>query len=93
MSFQSIGDAMKSFLKDSKLSAGVQAARITLIWPEIVGNTIAKYTQKLELKQNTLFIYTEVAPLKNELLYQKALLIKRINKTIGEEIVKDIVIR
>lgn len=93
MSELSLGDAIKAFLKRSKLGKGVQAAQIELAWEEIVGKTIARYTDKIELKGSTLFIHTSVAPLKSELLFQKQTLIQRVNQVLGEKVVNEIVIR
>lgn len=57
-----------------------------------MGTTISKYTDKIEIRKNTLFIYTTVAPLKNELVFQKELIAQRINESMGEELVKEVVI-
>jgi len=93
MSELSLGDAIRAFLKQSKLGKGIQGAQIELAWESIVGKTVAKYTDKIEIKGSTLFIYTTVAPLKNELLFQKEILIKRVNEALGENVVKEMVIR
>lgn len=93
MSEISLGDAIKAFLKTSKIGKGVQAAQIQMAWDDIVGKTIARYTDKIELKGSSLFIYTSVAPLKTELMYQKKTLIQRVNEVLGEPVVSDIVIR
>lgn len=67
----SLADAMKEFLKKSKLKGGIQALQIQDAWEKIMGRTIAKYTDKIEIIGSTLFISSNVAQLKNELLYQK----------------------
>ena len=89
----SIGQALKIFLQKSRLKGNIQAFQITDVWEQIMGKTIAKYTEKIEIISNTLFISTTVAPLKNELLYQKDKIIQRVNEALGENIVKDVVIR
>lgn len=89
----SLQDAMQQFLKQSRLKNGIQAVQIESLWEEIMGKTIAKYTEKIQIINATLFITTSVAPLKNELLYQKEQIIKRVNEKMGEMIVKDVVIR
>ena len=88
----SIQEAMQQFLKHSRLKYGIQAVQIEEVWAEIMGQTIAKYTDKLRLTGTTLFVTTSVAPLKNELLYQKDIIIKRVNEFLGENVIKDVVI-
>ena len=46
MSEYSIGQAMKLFLQKSRLQSGIRALEITGIWEELMGKTIAKYTDK-----------------------------------------------
>ena len=93
MAQYSMQDAMKSFLQKSRLKNGLKAARIEELWEELMGKTIAKYTDKIEIINQTLFIQTSVGPLKNELLYQKTLIIERVNEAFGEKTITDVVIR
>jgi len=89
----SIGDALKEFLKKSKLKNGVQAMQVKEAWEKIMGKTIANYTDKIEVINTTLFISTNIAPLKNELIYQKTKIIERVNEALGEKVIKEVVIR
>jgi hypothetical protein len=89
----SLQDAMNQFLKHSRLKSGIQAVKIEALWEEIMGKTIAKYTDKIQIIGSTLFITSTVAPLKNELLYQKDMIIQRVNEAMGEKIIKDVVIK
>ncbi len=83
-------DAMKQFLKKSRLKQGIQSVQIEEVWEAVMGKTIAQYTDKLEIKGRTLFITTAVAPLKNELLFQKVKIIERLNETLGEKIINEV---
>ena len=89
----SIGDALKEFLNKSRLKSGVQAMQVKDVWEMIMGRTIANYTDKIEIINSTLFIYTSVAPLKNELIYQKPKIMERVNEALGEKVIKEVVIK
>ncbi len=89
----SMQDAIKQFLKQSKLKSGVQALRIEEVWEEIMGKTIAKYTDKIQIINQTLFISSTVAQLKHELMYQKEKIIERVNEALGEKVINDVVIK
>ena len=89
----SMAEALQQFLKKSKLKTGIQAMQIEDIWEKIMGKTVAKYTDKLQIVGSTLFVNTVVAPLKNELLYQKEKIIELVNSELGEKIVKEVVIK
>jgi len=87
-----LGEALKKFLEKSRIKNSIQSMQIEDHWLKLMGKTIAKYTDRIEIKNGTLFIYTEVAPLKNELVFQKELIVKRINESLGDDVVKDVVI-
>ncbi|MBC7424754.1 MAG: DUF721 domain-containing protein [Ferruginibacter sp.] len=89
----SMQDAIKQFLKQSKLKGNMQALQIEEVWEQIMGKTIAKYTDKIQIINQTLFITSTVAQLKNELLYQKEKIIERVNEALGDKIINDVVIK
>lgn len=89
----SMQDALKHFLNQSRLKGDVQALQIEEIWEKLMGKTISKYTDSIKIIHQTLFITTNVAPLKNELLYQKDNIIKRVNEALGEAVIKEVIIK
>jgi hypothetical protein len=93
MSELNIGQAMDEFLKNSKLKHKVQALRIEEIWEELMGKTVSKYTDSIRISGQTLFITSAVAPLKNELLYQRETIIQRVNEAFGEKVIQEVVIQ
>lgn len=88
-----IGDAMKKFLNNSRLKNGIRALQIEEIWENVMGKTIAKYTESIRIFNQTLFINTHVGPLKQELMYQKDKIIERVNEAMGEKIITEVVIQ
>lgn len=93
MGLYSMGDALKSFLNQSRIKGSIQAYQIEEVWESIMGKTIARYTESLRVINKTLFITTSVAPLKQELNFQKEKIKQRINEAVGEKIVEEIVIQ
>jgi hypothetical protein len=88
-----IGDALKNFIQKSSLRNGIRAIQIEQVWEQLMGKTIAKYTDKIEIVNQTLFIRTSVGPLRNELLYQKNEIIDRVNEAFGEKVVAKVIIQ
>jgi hypothetical protein len=58
-----------------------------------MGKTVARYTDKIQIHGPTLYINTSVAPLRQELIYQKDAIIQRVNEALGEKVIKDVVIK
>jgi len=89
----SMGDALKQFLNQSRLKGSLQALQIEDVWEKIMGKTIARYTDKIKIHGHTLYISSTVAPLKQELLYQKEKIIQRVNEALGERVIREVVIQ
>lgn len=89
----SMGDALKDFLNKSRFKPRLMEVRIQENWEQLVGKTIARYTESVQLFDGKLVITTTVAPLKQELNYSKDRIIRLVNDMLGEEIVKEVVIR
>ena len=89
----SIGEALKHFLEGSRLKGGIQAMQIEEAWEAIMGKTVARYTDKIQVIGDKLIITTSVAPLKNELKYQKDKIMQRVNEAMGKGIIKEVIIQ
>ena len=93
MSQYSIGEALNLLMERSNWKPKVIALRMSQEWEAITGKTIAKYTRSVNMNNKTLTIYTDVAPLKQELQLGKEQLIVRINEYFNERVVEEIAIR
>jgi hypothetical protein len=93
MSEYSLGDAIKKFLNESRIKGDIQALQIEDAWEQIMGKTVARYTDKLKIIHDTLFITTKIAPLKQELIFQKEKIIQRVNEALGQKVISKIVVQ
>jgi hypothetical protein len=89
----SIGDAMKHFLAGSRLRGSIQALQIEDAWEEIMGKTVARYTDKIQIIGDKLIIHTQVAPLKHELAYQKEKIKQRVNEALGQKVINEVIVQ
>lgn len=89
----SLGDAIQQFLKKSRLKGSVQALQITDVWEKIMGKTVARYTESIKIYGDKLYITTTVAPLKQELLFQREHIISRVNEELGEKTIREVIIQ
>lgn len=93
MGSYSIGEALNLLLERSKWKPKVTELRMREEWEAITSKTIAKYTRDVKLQNGVLTIYTDVAPLKQELFFGKEKLIRNINEYFKEMVVNDIVVK
>jgi hypothetical protein len=89
----SIGEAMQEFLSGSRIKGGIQALQVESVWEDIMGKTIARYTDKLQIIGDKLIISTSVAPLKNELKFQKEKIKQRVNEALQQKIINEVIIQ
>ena len=93
MAQYSLGEAIQQFLKQSRMKSDIQALQIEELWEKLMGKTIARYTDNIRIANRTLFITTSVAPLKQELLYQKEKIKLRVNEALGTNDIQEVVIQ
>jgi Dna[CI] antecedent, DciA len=89
----SIGDAIQQFLNQSRIKGGIQALQIEDVWEQIMGKTVARYTEKLQIIGDKLIITTNVAPLKHELKYQKEKIKQRVNEALKQKVINEVIVQ
>lgn len=86
-------DALKQFLDKSRIKGDIQAMQISDVWEDIMGKTVARYTDKLQIIGDKLIVSTQVAPLKNELIYQKEKIKQRVNEALGQKVIREVIVQ
>lgn len=88
-----LGEVIQELLKAYSLEGKLKHARIIEAWPEVTGKMITNHTRDLYIKGSKLFVIIDSPALKNELTYSKSRIIEELNKTVGAEVIKDIIFR
>jgi len=86
---QAIGELLKVYQLRPKMAQ----TKLKAEWESIMGRTIAKYTEKVFVKDKILFVYVNNSALKSELLYNKQQIIVRVNEAIEKGYVEDIIVK
>ena len=89
----SLKDAIKTFLNQSRIKGSIQALQVEDVWEQVMGKTIARYTDNLKVINKTLYVTTHVAPLKQELVFQKEKIKQRVNEALGERVIEEVVVQ
>ncbi|PUZ23129.1 DUF721 domain-containing protein [Chitinophaga parva] len=89
----SIGDALKDYINKSRMKPRLTEVRVQENWEQLMGKTIARYTQNIQLIDGKLIITSNVAPLKQELNYSKDKIIQLVNEMLGEVAVREVIIK
>lgn len=89
-----IGEALNDFFRTTPTVARkIAEARIPDVWPQLVGDIIASYTQRMEVKSGRLFVYLSSSVVRSEVFMQRETLKEAINKAIGFDILTTIIVK
>jgi len=78
----SLGQAIEQLLQVYKLKDKALHARLRESWPHLAGEYVAAKTKRLFVQKQTLYIEVEHSVLRQEIRYNKLLLLQRINEAI-----------
>ncbi len=84
---------IKSFLKTYHLDAKINEIQVKELWMKVMGVSMAKLTRDITLKNGKLTVYILSAPLKNEIHYNKEIIIQRLNEELGETVILQLEVR
>ena len=90
---QSIGIVIKRLLKNQQLEGRLKELDVLELSKELLGKNLMKYINDLSIKNGKLIIKVRSAAVRNELSYQKSEIIKKINEQVGNEILKEIILK
>lgn len=88
-----LSDALSAFIKENKLQKGMDKVDAKDAWVKLMGNGVNNYTTGVELKNETLYVSLSSSVLREELSLGKTKIIAMINKELGRELVKKLVLR
>ncbi|TAK59708.1 MAG: DUF721 domain-containing protein [Bacteroidetes bacterium] len=62
-------------------------------WAEVVGEQIGRVTAPVRIEGETLVVHVTSSAWRNELVFLKKELITKVNNSVGQEIIKEIIFR
>ncbi len=90
---QSLGDALKQFVKHHKLQKGLNKVQVRDAWEELMGKGVANYTKSVTLEGATLVVRLTSSVLREELSYGKEKIITMMNESLGSELINKLELR
>ena len=90
---QTLKEVLKDMVDSYRLKPKLNQLKVRQVWSEQMGPSITKYTTDIYLRKNKLYLNISSAPLKQELAYGKEKIIKFLNEALGEEYIKEVIIR
>ncbi|MBS1763759.1 MAG: DUF721 domain-containing protein [Bacteroidetes bacterium] len=90
---ESLKDVIDQLLDTYRLRDKLNQVKLIRSWDKIMGEAISKRTERIQFRNDTLFIHLTSAPLKEELSYNREKIVTLMNEELGGDYIKDVVIR
>jgi len=87
---QKLKAAINSLLKAAGLDAGVAQNKALLVWDDVVGAKVSENTTPEKVEAGTLYIKASNPTWRQELVFKKEDILKKLNKKLGEKTIKEI---
>ncbi len=86
----SIAEVLRLYLSETGLEKPVLEERVVELWPQVMGNTVARLTRSVEVKDGMLIVHISSAALKAQLFECRFDLVKKINDAVGGNAIRDV---
>ncbi|MBD3637650.1 MAG: DUF721 domain-containing protein [Crocinitomicaceae bacterium] len=86
----SMNDAMQHYLKAIGIDQKVHEAAVLARWVELMGEAVAKRTEKKYIKDRILHIELNSSVMRDELMQQRSKIVDKVNKASGIDIVDEV---
>ncbi|MDD5764865.1 MAG: DUF721 domain-containing protein [Candidatus Marinimicrobia bacterium] len=91
--FTSLGDALQKMLRKYDIDKSIRQNQAMDVWNQIVGKAISIHAIPEKVAFGKLYIRVDSPAWRNELSFRKIEIMKKINKKLQGEMIKEIVLR
>lgn len=88
-----IGHILREYLQELGIEKSIKQYEAFSLWPHVVGEKISAITEPFKISKGTLFVRVKNASWRNELIFLKPTLIKKLNKHLNDCIIKEIIFK
>ena len=90
---EKVGDILRRFLRQESLESPLNEQRLLDLWPKVLGPTMARYTRKIYIHNQILYVHITSAALRQELMMGRELLVRKLNQEVGANVITNIIFR
>lgn len=86
----SVGDVLSQCLRGTELEKSLLETRVVEQWSQVMGDTVARLTSKIEVKDGVLYVHIRSAALKAQLFECRFELVRKLNEAVGGTVLRDV---
>ncbi len=89
-SFPIMRDVLLAFLREEGLETPLLQYRIVQAWPEVMGETISRYTRQVFVRDGKLQVQLTSPSLRQNLLMEHKRIAQKLNEHVGSFVISDV---
>jgi len=90
---QPVGSVIRQVVRELSLGPKLAQSELRSLWATELGPMINKHTTEVSFRSGTLYVHVNSAPLRQELVYNRAHLLEKLNAKLTDPVLQEIVIR
>jgi predicted nucleic acid-binding Zn ribbon protein len=90
---QKLGDILNTLVRDPKFKPKLYQKKIEQTWQDMMGVWINRETRSIRVKDGTLTIKISSSALREELHFMRDKIKEKINGMLGEDFIKEVVVK
>jgi predicted nucleic acid-binding Zn ribbon protein len=90
---EKLEDIILKVLREEKLETPLLQKHIIDAWPDVVGDSVNRYTRDMYIKNQILFVYLTSPALRSDLMMMRKRLVSDLNQKVGSKVIIDIQFR
>lgn len=83
-------DVLLSFLREEGLETPLLQYRVTQAWPEVMGDTISRYTRQVFVRDGKLQVQLTSSSLRQNLMMEHKRIAQKLNDHVGSYVISDV---
>ena len=87
---KNIGELILRNLRSQGLETPLLQKRLVEVWPTVMGDMVAGYTQEVYIRNQTLWVHLTSPALRADLSMMKQEIVKKLNAAVGSQVIADI---
>lgn len=87
---EQVGNIVRLFMRQEGLETPYNEYRLINSWESVMGEGIARFTGEMFIKNQILYVKLLSSVVKNELFMGRANIVKRLNDSVGCQVISDI---
>lgn len=87
---EKLSDVVMQFIRQEGIETPYNQYRIVMAWPEVMGDLVAKYTNSIYVKNQTLRVQIMSPSLKQNLQSEHRQIARKLNEYVGAQVIEDV---